>query len=97
MSLFQRKTWTYIAMASLPRLGKVFRKTQGLQVIDRNTCSLHYIYRDFTVVALCFERSLYQWPGKEAGGGGGGGRGFSGITVAKLCRYFIRKTKLVTG
>ena len=57
-------------MASLPRLGKVFRETHGLQVIDSNTCSLHCICRDFTVIALCFERGLYQWPGKEGGGGG---------------------------
>ena len=40
-------------------LGKIFRGTQGLQVIDHD--SLRYICRDFSVIALCFERGLLQY------------------------------------
>ena len=73
-------------------LGKIFRETQGLHVIGRD--SLHCICRDFTVIALCFEQGLLQysclisWWTKWYN---------NGIIVAKLCRYFINKPKWVTG
>ena len=75
-------------MASLSRLGKVFRETHGLQVIDRDTCSLHCICRDFTAIALCFERGLYQWPGRGQVGGVGGGGGFQWYNRGEIVPIF---------
>ena len=88
MSLFQRKTWTYIAMSSLSRLCKVFRETRGLQVIDRDTCSLHCICCDFTVIALCFERGLYQLPRR------GGGGGFQWYNRGEIVPIFHKQTEV---